>query len=367
MELIESAPFKIERLGIVMRPDPNIPEEVEGVLNPGAARGPDGNLYLFPRIVGEGNFSRIGIAKVIFDENGDKPIGVERLGYALEPTEPYELRPEEGTGGCEDPRVTYIEAIDTYVMAYAAWGPSGPRIAVAISKDCLNWQRLGLITYAGDEVLGVDFNAYDNKDGVFGPNVFERSDGVLCIGLMHRPAYTTVETAPHGTKKALPSIWISYCDAEAVEKGIEAITHVGGHRLGIDPEDEWEQLRIGAGTPPVRTHLGMMMIYHGVAGHLATLPGERNVVNYTAGLVFFEPGRQGGLKYRTHTPIFVPETPDETQGVVNNVVFPTGVDDRGNGVVDFYYGMADKYIGAARLTLPDALPEYVATEITVIE
>ncbi|HEY1680099.1 MAG TPA: hypothetical protein VGF98_00465 [Candidatus Tumulicola sp.] len=352
----QKSPFKVERLGIIMRPDPNRPEEVEGVLNPAAARGPDGELYLFPRIVGKGNHSRVGIARVIFNDNGD-PVDVERLGFALEPTEPYELRPEEGTGGCEDPRVTYIEKLKTYVMAYAAWGPTGPRIAVAVSKDCLHWDRLGPITYGYDEALGVDFNNYDNKDGVFGPNVFERPDGVLCIGLIHRPAYTTAETAPHGTKNPLPSIWISYCDANEVMKDLKAITRVDGHRLGIDPENEWEHLRIGAGTPPIRTPLGMMMIYHGVSGTLATKPGEHNMVNYTAGVVFFEPGRDGGLKYRSNTPIFIPETPDETQGVVNNVVFPTGIDDRGNGTIDFYYGMADRYVGAARLTLPDALPQ----------
>jgi beta-1,2-mannobiose phosphorylase / 1,2-beta-oligomannan phosphorylase len=47
---------------------------------------------------------------------------------------------------------------------------------------------------------------------------------------------------------------------------------------------------------------------------------------------------------------------EETQGTVNNVVFPTGVDDRGNGVLDIYYGMADRYIGVARLHLPEQLP-----------
>jgi predicted GH43/DUF377 family glycosyl hydrolase len=355
METTKS-PFRVERLGVVMRPDPNRPEEVEGVLNPAAARGPDGELYLFPRCVGKGNFSRIGIARVIFNDEG-APVGVERLGFALEPQEPYELRPEEGTGGCEDPRVTYIAKLGVYVMAYAAWGPSGPRLAAAVSKDCLSWERLGLMSYGYDEALGVDFNAYDNKDGVFGPNVVEWPDGPARIGFIHRPAYTTVETAPLGTKKALPSIWISYCDASRVVENIQAITEVDGHVLGIDPENDWEQLRVGAGTPPIRTHLGMMMIYHGVAGHLATTPDDRNMVNYTAGVVFFEPGKKGGLKYRSSMPIFIPETADETTGVVNNVVFPTGVDDRGDGIVDFYYGMADRYVGAARLFLPETLPQ----------
>lgn len=48
MNLVEQSPFRIERLGIVMRPDPSREDEVGGVLNPGAARGPDGELYLFP-------------------------------------------------------------------------------------------------------------------------------------------------------------------------------------------------------------------------------------------------------------------------------------------------------------------------------
>ena len=43
--------FKLRRLGMLMEPEPGNPMEVEGVLNPAAARGPDGELYLFPRMV----------------------------------------------------------------------------------------------------------------------------------------------------------------------------------------------------------------------------------------------------------------------------------------------------------------------------
>ena len=55
--------FKLQRLGMVMEPEPGNPQEIEGVLNPAAVRGPDGDLYLFPRLVAQGNYSRIGIAK----------------------------------------------------------------------------------------------------------------------------------------------------------------------------------------------------------------------------------------------------------------------------------------------------------------
>ena len=70
-------PFQLQRLGMLMEPEPGNPQEIEGVLNPAAVRGRDGHLYLFPRLVAQGNFSRIGIARVKFNQAGD-PCGVER-------------------------------------------------------------------------------------------------------------------------------------------------------------------------------------------------------------------------------------------------------------------------------------------------
>src|SRR6266516_4191790 len=84
----KTAPFQMRRLGVIMRGDLDNPDEVLGVLNPATARAPDGKLYLFPRVVAASNYSRVGIAEVVFDANGD-PTGVERRGYALSPAEPY--------------------------------------------------------------------------------------------------------------------------------------------------------------------------------------------------------------------------------------------------------------------------------------
>jgi len=90
--------LKLQRMGVIMEPEPGNPMEVEGTLNPAAVHGPDGKLYLFPRIVAKGNYSRIGIARVLFNDAGD-PYGVERLGIALEPEAEYEFR-ADGSGGC---------------------------------------------------------------------------------------------------------------------------------------------------------------------------------------------------------------------------------------------------------------------------
>ena len=67
---------RCDRLGVIMAPSGSV-LEAEGVLNPGVARDRQGRLLLFPRIVAEGNVSRIGITRV-----GES--GVERLGIVLE-------------------------------------------------------------------------------------------------------------------------------------------------------------------------------------------------------------------------------------------------------------------------------------------
>src|SRR6059058_3046054 len=133
MTTLSLTPRPLRRLGIIMEPDPTDPREVEGVLNPAVTRGPDGALYLLPRLVGAGNCSRIGLARVVRDRQGD-PCGVKRLGVVLEPEEPYERTSRTG-GGVEDPRVTYVAALESYVMTYTAHGEAGQRIALAVSHD----------------------------------------------------------------------------------------------------------------------------------------------------------------------------------------------------------------------------------------
>ena len=206
--------FKLQRLGMLMEPEPGNPHEIEGVLNPAAARGPDGQLYLFPRLVARGNYSRIGIARVRFNEAGD-PAGVERLGIALEPEADYERRPNGG-GGCEDPRITFVEPLQRYIMTYAAFSASGPRIALASSEDLLHWERLGLATFAPYD--GIDFVHVDNKDASIFPVAVPNHCGKMQMAMLHRPLFPGTrpeETACQSASRVVDldheSIWISYC------------------------------------------------------------------------------------------------------------------------------------------------------------
>jgi predicted GH43/DUF377 family glycosyl hydrolase len=66
------------------------------------------------------------------------------------------------------------------------------------------------------------------------------------------------------------------------------------------------------------------------------------------------------VRYRSAKPVLTPTLPQERDGTVANVVFPTGIDKRDDlglpNRFDVYYGMADCRIGAARLDIPDVLP-----------
>ena len=66
------------------------------------------------------------------------------------------------------------------------------------------------------------------------------------------------------------------------------------------------------------------------------------------------------IRYRSPQPVLTPDSPEERQGTVANVVFPTGIDRRDDlgtpDRFDVYYGMADNRIGVARLDVPEHLP-----------
>ncbi len=353
--------FKLQRLGMLMEPEPGNPQEIEGVLNPAAARGPDGALYLFPRMVARGNYSRIGIARVQFNEAGD-PVGAERLGIALEPEADYERRPDGG-GGCEDPRVTFVEPLQRYIMSYTAFSPEGPRIALASSADLFHWQRLGLATFG--PYNGIEFDDVDDKDASLFPITIPNPSGHPELAILHRPLFPGTrpeETACHAASREIDldreSIWISYCPMAS--KGPESIrfSHFSSHHLLATPVSPWERLKIGGGTPPILTRHGWLIVYHGVKEMLES-SNDLHPLCYSAGVMVLSKGHPQKIRYRSSGPVLTPELPQERSGTVSNVVFPTGIDRRDDlgapDRFDVYYGMADKRIGVARLDLPDSL------------
>ena len=352
--------FKVQRLGLIMEPEAGNPLEAGGVLNPAAVRGQDGQLYLFPRLVAQGNYSRIGIARVVFDAVGD-PTGVERLGIALQPEADYELR--ANGGGCEDPRITFVESLRHYVMTYTALSRHGPRIALAISEDLFHWRRLGLATFR--PYRGIAFDGVDNKDASVFPVPIPGPSGLAAPAIIHRPLFPGTrpeETVRHHPSRSVnlhrESIWISYCSMSG-KHDPKHLCEFGSHHRLASPVEPWEQLKIGGGTPPILTRHGWLMVYHGV--HKFTEPGaDDGKLCYSAGVMVLSEKQPHFIRYRAADPVLAPAVAEERRGTVDNVVFPTAIDRRDDlgtpDRLDIYYGMADSRIGAARLMMPENLP-----------
>jgi beta-1,2-mannobiose phosphorylase / 1,2-beta-oligomannan phosphorylase len=358
--------FQMQRLGLLMEPEPGNPLEAEGVLNPAAVRGPDGQLYLFPRMVAKGNYSRIGIARVQFNEAGD-PTGVERLGIALEPEAEYERLPNGG-GGCEDPRISFVVPLQRYVMTYTALSVRGPRVALAISEDLFHWQRLGLATFT--PYKGIEFDGVDNKDAAVFPVAIPDPSGQPALAILHRPLFPGTrpeETARHPASRPVDlhreSIWISYRPVAVKSSEPYHLCHFTSHHRLAGPVASWERLKIGVGASPILTRHGWLIVYHGVSGSATptTEPGPagRNL-RYSAGVMVLAEQQPRVICFRSPQPVLTADLPQERQGIVANVVFPTGIDRRDDlGLpdrFDVYYGMADDRIGVARLDVPETLP-----------
>lgn len=343
-------PLTYQRLGVVLAPDDS-PYEAEGVLNPAVVRDRSGHLLLFPRMVAAGNVSRIGICR----GGENNPIDITRLGVVFEPDEEYERRTAPGGYGCEDPRVTFIPRLDLFAMAYTAFGPHGPRIAIATSHDAYTWTRHGRIVFADDEL-----NHVPNKDAAFFPEPVLSPSGVPSFALYHRPMlHESINgQAPISFILALPAskrevTCIGYIPVEQVLRGeAQALCSIAESTRVLEVGETWGRLKNGCGTPPLRTPAGWLSIFHGVdAREHRNAP---STLYYRAGLVIHDLERPDRVVYRSSDPFLAPETPAERYGVVDDVVFPTGLDELGGGSYHLYYGAGDARISLARLEIGGA-------------
>jgi predicted GH43/DUF377 family glycosyl hydrolase len=347
-----TVPYSLSRLGTIMTANTDDPLEVEGVLNPGTAWGQDGELYLYPRVVAAGNVSRIARARVVIEDG--IPVGVERLGVVLSPDQRWEHGHQNA--GVEDPRITFLEPLGLHVMTYIAYGPLGPRPALAYSRDTVTWHRLGPVQFAYQPELESDLNLFANKDIVFFPEVVPGPDGRPSIALLHRPMWDLDwlrpgegARPPAGIEDDRPSIWMGYVDLDAARADPAALTRVHSSSMIAAPEMAFESAKIGAGPSPLRVPEGWLVLHHGVSG--ATPKGFElaHGSRYSAGAILLDAEDPRRVVARTAEPLLAPETAEELKGTLGNVVFPTAIEEI-DGRRFVFYGMADSSIGVAELT-----------------
>jgi len=224
-------------------------------------------------------------------------------------------RPEEAWG-VEDPRLTRVDELDAWVISYTAFGPGGPAISLATTRDFRSVERLGVVRTPED------------KNGALLPR---RVDGDFV--LFHRPV-TVIG--------ARSDVWLSRSSDLRQWGSPEPVftARSGGW---------WDSARIGMGPPPLETPEGWLVVYHGVR---QTVAGSL----YRVGLALLDLDRPTQVIRRCSEWVLGPNEDYELMGDVPGVVFPCGlVHDADTDELRLYYGAADTCIAMASGSLTDVL------------
>jgi predicted GH43/DUF377 family glycosyl hydrolase len=276
------------------------------VLNP-AAIFQEGRVALIYRAVGADGLSRFGQAWSSDGERVDERAILPWYEGALD--DPYARL------GVEDPRVvaldgryylTYCKAsVETADTPPLHWehAPFRVRSGVGVTDDFRSMREVGIILPSAN-----------TKDAVLFP---ERVAGRYAALI-----------------RAFPLIqYVTSLDLTDWSQPVTVMEPI---------PDSWEQERIGAGPPPVRTPWGWLLLYHG--NEYLAMPGNERM--YRMGLALLDLHEPWKVLYRHPAPILSPEAEYETEGPVGNVVFGTGLVERGERYY-LYYGAGDGVIGVA--------------------
>lgn len=224
--------------------------------------------------------------------------------------------PEE-IWGIEDPRITYLEEMQKFAIAYTAYSKDGPLVSLATTTDFKNFKRYGAITHP------------ENKDAALFP---KKINDLWC--LIHRPVYGGGSQAAH--------MWIAYSPD---------LIHWGRHRIFIEARQGgwWDSNKIGLNCPPIKTSEGWLIIYHSVRQHAS---GSI----YRLGLALLDLEDPVKVIRRSKQWVFGPRESYERSGDVPDANFPCGaVLNDETGELCLYYGAADTCMALATANINDIL------------
>jgi predicted GH43/DUF377 family glycosyl hydrolase len=275
------------------------PYPVHTVFNAGATRLRDGTTLLLCRVEDRRGHSHLCAAR--------STNGVDGWVIDAKPTlMPDALGHPEEIWGIEDPRITFVEELGKYAVAYTAFGTGGPGVALALTEDFREFERYGLVMQP------------DDKDAALLPR---RIGGMFA--LVHRPMH---DSGSH--------VWISYSPD---------LRNWGGHQLMLKARRGawWDANKVGLSPPLIETAGGWLMLYHGVRHTAAGCL-------YRMGLALFALEDPSRCIARGDPWFFGPETDYERNGDVGNVAFPCGYTlDADGDSINVYYGAADTSVALA--------------------
>lgn len=292
------------------------PYPAHTVFNPGAVRLQDGTTLLLCRVEDRRGISHLTCAR---SQDGLTNWVIDDHPAITPDPDTY---PEE-LWGMEDPRITYIEEDQAYLIAYTAFGQAGPGVAIASTQDFRTFERHGLAMQP------------DDKDAAFFPKKFQEH-----YALIHRPS-----------NEQSANMWFSVSPD---------LRNWGEHEILLPARRGawWDANKIGLGPPPIETTEGWLVLYHGVRRHAS---GSL----YRVGLALFDLENPTICLKRSQSWVFGPREPYETFGDVPNVVFPCGVTEGDDDdTLHFYYGAADSTICEATSSKQELLDwlEFDGTE-----
>jgi predicted GH43/DUF377 family glycosyl hydrolase len=285
----------------------NWPYPAHTVFNPGATLLRDGTTLLLCRVEERRGRSHLCAAR--------SANGIDNWIIDPKPTlvpDPKHF-PEE-VWGVEDPRITFVDELGKYAVAYTAYSKGGPGVALALTEDFITFERCGLIMQPED------------KDAALLPRRIRGN-----FALIHRPV---ADSGAH--------VWISYSPD---------LRNWGSHKLILLARKGswWDANKVGLSTPLIETERGWLMLYHGVR---VTASGSL----YRLGLALFDRDEPDRCLLRGESWVFGPEASYERLGDVSNVTFPCGAIVAADGdTLLMYYGAADTCIGVARASIRELL------------
>lgn len=333
--------IQIKKEGILLKKT-KLSFENDSVLNPAIMQ--EGNtVHMLYRAVRSGNYSTIGYAKfegpIKLIQRNNTPLIIPFL--------------DEESKGVEDARIVKIDGV--YYITYTAYNGINALGALVTSTDLLTFERHGIIVpkFTFDEFKRLaECNNLVNAKYFRHVRHFKHDEEIFLWDkdVMFFPRKINGRLAfLHRIRPGIQLVLINNLEELTKEFWSEYFLHFNEHII-LDPVGtNHESGFIGGGCPPIETELGWLLIYHGV---FDTSEGYI----YSAAAALLDIDNPTKVLARLVDPLFVPELDYEKNGVVSNVVFPTGTA-LFEDTLYIYYGAADKCIACASMSLKALLKE----------